>query len=78
MTFLNSILTNLTATLLAPFTQIPLIGLVFWSAVAGVVMTVVFGKTSNQPALKRAADETRAQLLAIKLFKDDLSVTFRC
>ena len=41
-------------------------------------MTFVFGKTSNQRALKRAADETRAQLLAIKLFKDDLSVTFRC
>ncbi len=78
MNFINSILTKLTAAALAPFTHMPLVGLVFWSAVAGVVMTYVFGKTSNQHALKRAADETRAQLLAIKLFKDDLSVTFRC
>ncbi len=75
---LNAILTRLFDWLLAPFEAWPLAGLVFWSAVCGVAMTFVFGKTSNQAALKRAADRTRAQLLAIKLFKDDLAVTFRC
>lgn len=78
MNLLSAILSRLTTTLLAPFVNMPLVGLVFWSAVAGVVMTFVFGKTSSQCGLKRAVDDTRAQLLAIKLFKDDLSVTFRC
>lgn len=41
-------------------------------------MAYVIGKTSNQRALRRAADNVRAQLLAIKLFKEDLIVTFRC
>jgi hypothetical protein len=71
-------LTRLADWLLAPFATAPLAGLLCWSAVAGVVMTLVFGKTSNQQALRWAADQTRAELLAIKLFKDDLGVTFRC
>ena len=41
-------------------------------------MTYVFGKTSNQRALRRAADNIRAQLFAVKLFKEDLFVTFQC
>jgi hypothetical protein len=46
--------------------------------VTGIVMTYVFGKTSNQRALRGAADNIRAQLYAVKLFKDDLVVTFQC
>lgn len=79
--YLNTIdvgLTRLARWALVPFTARPLLGLLFWSAVAGVAMTVVFGRTSNQRALRRVADRTRAHLLAIKLFKDDLGVTFRC
>src|SRR5579872_7381133 len=41
-------------------------------------MTYVFGKTSNQQALRKAADGIRAQLFAVKLFKEDLFVTFQC
>ena len=41
-------------------------------------MAYVFGKTSNQQALRRAADNIRAQLFAVKLFKEDLGVTFQC
>jgi hypothetical protein len=74
----NAALTRLADWLLAPLAMAPLGELLCWSAVAGVVMTLVFGKTSNQKALRWAADQTRAQLLAIKLFKDDLGVTWRC
>ena len=78
MNSINAILTQLGEWLLGPFAASPLVGLVIWSAIAGLVMSLVFGKTSNQRALKRAADSSRAQMLAIKLFKDDLAVTFRC
>jgi hypothetical protein len=78
MNQLNALLTPLADWLFAPFTSMPLAGLLFWSAVTGVIMTYVFGKTSNQVALRRAADRTRAQLLAVKLFKDDLAVTLQC
>lgn len=78
MNSINTVLNWLADQLLAPFVSIPLVGLLFWSAVTGVVMTYVIGKTSNQTALRRAADQVRAQLLAIRLFKDDLTVTLRC
>ena len=76
MNVLNAMLSKVAHALLAPFVDAPVWGLVFWAALAGVGMTYVFGKTSRQAALKRAADQTRAQLLAIKLFRDDIGVTF--
>jgi hypothetical protein len=75
---LNALLTPASGFLLAPFRNYPATGLVFWSVITGIMMTYVFGKTSNQRALRRAADNIRAQLLAVKLFKDDLLVTFQC
>jgi hypothetical protein len=78
MDTLNALLTSLGDFLLAPFRNHAATGLVFWSAVTGIVMTYVFGKTSNQRALRRAADSIRAQLFAVKLFKEDLLVTFQC
>jgi len=74
----NHVLTLAGDMLLAPFARYPLWGLAFWAAVSGVVMTLVFGVTSSQRRLADAADRTRAQLLAIKLFKDDLTVTWKC
>ena len=78
MNAINASLTWLSDLLFAPFVSIPLVGLLFWSAACGVAMTYVFGKTSNQTALRRAADRVRAQMLAVKLFKDDLGVTLQC
>ncbi len=75
---LNAVLTPAGTFLLAPFRNYPATGLVFWSMVTGIVMTFVFGKTSNQRALRHAADNIRAQLFAVKLFKEDLVVTFQC
>lgn len=75
---LNAFLTHAGEFLLGPFRNYPATGLVFWSVVTGIIMTYVFGKTSNQRALRRAADNIRAQLFAVKLFKEDLVVTFQC
>ena len=78
MDTLNAILTPVGGWLLVPFRNYPAMGLVFWSVVTGIMMTYVFGKTSNQRALRLAADSIRAQLFAVKLFKEDLVVTFQC
>ncbi len=53
-------------------------GLTILSAVTGLVMLVAFRYTSNQIAIGRAKDDIKANLLALKLYKDDLGVTFRC
>lgn len=45
------------------------------SAGLGVVMLVAFKHTSNQKAIAGAKDAIKANLLALKLFKDDLRVT---
>jgi len=77
MNALNAKLTAAMQWLLAPFAGWPpILTLVAWSAVAGVLMAIVFRYTSNQRALGRTADYSRAQVLAIKLFKDDLRTMF--
>lgn len=51
-------------------------GLTLLSAGAGVIMLVFFRYTSNQTAIARAKDDIKANLLALKLFRDDLRVVF--
>ncbi len=45
--------------------------------VSGMAMLLAFKYTSNQRAIKRARQEIRANLLAVKLFHDSLLVGFR-
>ena len=75
MDFINLILTRIFDIVIWPFASMPTTGLVVVSAVVGVAMTYLFGKVSPQKHLRRTADQCRAQLLAISLFKDDLGVT---
>jgi hypothetical protein len=45
--------------------------------VSGMAMIVAFKWTSNQQAIKRARQEIRANLLAVKLYYDNMAVGFR-
>ncbi len=72
MELLNSTITRTCEFLLAPVARWPLGALVVYSAIVGIVMAIVFRVTSNQQAIGRAADGCRAEVLAIKLFQDDL------
>ena len=75
---LNPVCTKVTDAaykLLDPFP--PWVGLVLISAIAGVVMLIAFRYLSNQKGIGRAKDDIKANLLALKLFKDDLGVALR-
>ena len=70
-------MTRIFEVLMAPVASWPLVALIVWSAITGIVMAIVFRFTSNQKAIGRAADRSRAELLAINLFQDDLGGVFR-
>ena len=79
MNWINARITDLSDLVLGPFESWPpLLVLVVLSAVFGVIMTVVFRYTSNQAKLRTVARRTKAQLMCLRLFKDDLGVAIRC
>jgi len=73
--FLNPICTtigNVIYTVLSPLGVAG--GLVVVSVVVGVLMLPAFKHLSNQTKIARAKDDIKANLLALKLFKDELRV----
>lgn len=48
------------------------------SAAAGIVLLAIFKYTSNQRAIGRVRDDIKADMLALKLFKDSIKVTLQC
>lgn len=55
----------------------PIAGLVLMSAVLGFLMLMAWRYTSNQAAIADVRRKIAAHLLATRLFKDSLAVTFR-
>lgn len=47
------------------------------AAVTGVILLILFKYTSNQQAIGRVKDDIKANMLALKLFKDSISVTLQ-
>jgi len=45
------------------------------SAITGVLLLIIFKYTSNQRAIGKIRDNIKANMLALKLFKDSISVT---
>lgn len=73
MNALNSILTTITDACFSLWAGGPAWApLVVVSALAGLVAAIVFRFTSRQNLLRRDAELIQAQLLAMKLFRDDL------
>ena len=78
LTWLNSLANALGRCLLAPVGWLPgWLSATLVSAATGVLLLVIFKYTSNQQAIRRVRDDIKAHLLALKLFKDSTSVTFR-
>jgi hypothetical protein len=76
--WLNALANLLGRLLLAPIAVLPgWLSATLVAVVTGVLLLVIFKHTSNQRAIKRARDDIKAQLLAIKLFKENVSVALR-
>ena len=74
----NVVLTGFFDILVWPFQAVaPLWPMLFISLVAGIVMLWIFGKVSNQAAIKRIRDRIRGNLIGVRLFQDDIGVLLR-
>ena len=85
MTFLARLIAwlNVIGNALFGLLQKPMMVLPAWlsltviSAVLGVLMLILFKHTSNQAAIGKVRDTIKAQLLAMKLFKDNIPVVLK-
>ena len=76
--WLNVVANALGKLLLAPIAVLPgWLSSTIVAATLGLVMLIVFKYTSQQQAIRHVRDDIKAHLLALKLFPDSLSVTFR-
>lgn len=55
----------------------PILSLFVISGLVGLVMIMVFGKISNQAGIKKAKDRIQCNLFVIRLYKDELGLTFK-
>jgi hypothetical protein len=71
VTWLNAFANALGQWILTPLAVLPgWLSATLVAAATGVLMLVAFKYTSNQRAIKRVKDDIKANLLALKLFKD--------
>jgi uncharacterized membrane protein (DUF106 family) len=76
--WLNVISNGLFGLLQKPMSVLPpWLSLTVISAVLGVLMLISFKYTSNQAAIGKVRDTIKAQLLAMKLFKDNIPVVLK-
>jgi len=79
MDALNSLLTTVTDAFFSLWAEGPAwMPLIIVSILSGSLAAVVFRFTSRQDLLRRDAELIRAQLLAMKLFRDDLATQWNC
>ena len=75
LALVNPLCTLLADGVYAAFSPLPVwTGITVLSALTGVLMLIAFRYLSNQRAIGRARDEITANLLALKLFKDEIRV----
>lgn len=76
--WLNALANALGSVLLAPIAVLPgWLSATLVAALTGMCLLFVFKHTSNQRAIKRVRDDIKANLLALKLFKDSPIVTLK-
>jgi uncharacterized membrane protein (DUF106 family) len=75
---LNSGINGLFDLLFLPFAYLaPLWALIVFSVLTGILMLWIFGLVSDQDAIRTIRDRIRGNLIAVRLFGDDLGVLFR-
>jgi len=62
---------------LRPFAELhPWVGLVVVSIVTGVIMLLIFGKTSNQRKIAETKDKLKAYIMEMWIFRNDTRIMF--
>ncbi len=75
---INSVVTGLFDLVVWPFAALsPIWALLAVSLLAGVLMLWLFGKTSNQARIHSVRDWIRGNMLAIRLYGDDVGLLFK-
>ena len=76
MSVILTLVTKVFDLVLYPFrTLAPIFGVAFLSLLTALFILWVYGRVSNQPAIKRLRKRIQAYFLGIYLFRDDLSAT---
>lgn len=76
--FFNGLLTSLFDVICWPFQGLdPIWAMIVISLLTGLLMLWIFGKVSNQEAIKRIKDKIRGNLIAVRLYQNDLRVVLR-
>jgi len=75
--WLNAV-ANVLGWLLSPVALLPgWLSATIMGVLSGILLLGIFKHTSNQKAIKRVRDNIKANMLALKLFKDSVKVAFR-
>lgn len=78
MWIFNTVINNIFGVLFYPFRSLnPWFAMTFISLLTAVLMLIVFRLTSNQEGISRVKNLIKAHLLEIRLFKDNMSASFR-
>ncbi len=77
MDILNSLISGIFNIVFQPFKNIdPVWGMLVVSFLTGIIMLFIFKATSDQKGIKRAKNLVKGHFLAIRLYKDDISLMF--
>lgn len=77
MSVFNSALNAIFDCLFFPFRPLhPWFGMVFISLLTGLLMLLIYSRTSNQVGIRRTKDRIKAHLLELRLFKENMGVTW--
>lgn len=75
---LNRLLTSVFGLIFIPLQRLsPFWAMAVFSFVVGVAMLLIFGKVSNQEAIKRIRDVISGNLIGVRLFRHEIGVVLR-
>ena len=78
MWIVNTVLNKIFDIIFLPFQGMsPWVGMIIISLLTGFLMLFIYRHTSNQVGIKRVKDRIKANLLEIRLFKDNMSVSLK-
>jgi hypothetical protein len=74
----NSAANTVCRVIFAPIAMVPgWLSITIISAILGIPLFIIFKYTSNQRALTRTIDDIKANLLAVRLYRDNIAVTMK-